>query len=622
MKTKFRLLILVIILAIGVTTVNAVAEGPETYEPETVYQATEEPTETPEPYDPETVPVNPTLLANYEAFSPPAVIPVTDGVWVARGYNRDNPVLIEGVNGLIVVDPGESIPAALEVKNAFNEQLDNIFDRKPVTAIIYTHHHDCHINGASVFADEHTEIIGHEDLMSNLFNEWFGQVFPSRAEGGLKMAGSLFQDAPFQDGKGWYAGYTLGAVSKFGESGFLPPTRTIKEDTRMTIAAVDVELIPVAGETQDVLLVWLPRKKVLIEIAVVYEAFPALSTMRGSRQRDPLDYVNSLKIMRGLNPEYLVAIHGPNPVTSGAENVREYLTNFSDAIQFLNDQTVQYLNRGFTPGEMKDLIVLPPHLASSPYLQETYGGKDWDIYHIFRYYRGYYTGEVRDLFPQSTESEAQMSAYLAGGVEALASKAESARLQGQLEWALRLADDALVLEPENAAAFETKKAAMLALAENTMNSQARNMLLSDYLLMTGQAHMSFEFGNPKVAFSKIDDNFVALMPLNTLHRILAVNLNASKSLETDMVVGLELTDMGKNKAKPAYYTLNVRRGILEVNPPFPGKSQFVITTDSLTWKELVLGKLTPEDAIANGKVEISGGDPGSFIYFMDLFEYE
>ncbi len=622
MKTKFRLLVLVIILALGVTTVYAVAEEPQTYQPETVYQATEEPTETPEPYDPEAVPVNPTLLTTYEGFFPPAVIQVTDGVWVARGYNRDNPVLIEGVNGLIVVDPGESIPAAQKVKDAFNAQLDNIFDRKPVTAIIYTHHHDCHINGAAVFADDHTEIIGHENLMSSLFSEWFGQVFPSRAEGALKMGGMLFMDAPVRDGKGWYVGYGIAAPQTLGPSGFLPLTKTIKEDTRMTIAGVDVELIPVAGETQDILLVWLPHKKVLVEIAIVYEAFPAVSTMRGSRQRDPLDYVNSLKIMRGLNPEYLVAIHGPNPVTSGAQNVREYLTNFSDAIQFVNDQTIQYMNRGYTAGEMMDLIQLPEHLASSPYLQETYGSKNWNIVHIFRYYRGYYTGEVRDLFPQSTESEAEMSAYLAGGVDALAAKAESARAAGKLEWALRFSDDALVLDPENAVAFETKKAAMLALAGNTMNSQARNMLLSDYLLMTGQAHKDLGFGDPKVAFSKIDDNFVTLMPLNTLHRILAVNLNAAKAMGTDMIVGLELTDMGKNNAKSAYYNLNVRKGILEVNPPFPGKSQFVIITDSLTWKQLVLGKLTPEDAIATGKVEISGGDPGSFIYFMDLFELE
>jgi len=579
------------------------------------------PTSAAAPYEPPAVPVHPTLLAKYEEFFPPTVIRVTDGVYVARGYNRDNPTLIEGVNGLIVVDPGESIPAAQAVKAAFNAHLDNIFDKKPVKAIIYTHDHDCHINGASVFADERTEIIAHENLMSSLFDEWYGQIYPSRVEGGIKMTGLMFMDAPAQNGDGWYAGYVLAGPQIIGPSGFLPPTRTVKDELKTTIAGVQLHLIAVAGETRDIILVWLPRKQVLIEIGVLYEAFPALTTMRGSGQRNPLDYVNTLKLSRSLNPEYLVALHGPNPVTAGQENVRQYLTNFSDAIQFLHDQTVQYLNRGFTPGEIKDLLVLPPHLADSPYLQETYGGKDWDIYHIFRYYRGYYTGEVRDLFPQSPLSEAQMSAELAGGVDALASKAESARVAGNLEWALRLADDVLLLEPGNAAAFDTKKAAMLALAENTMNSQARNMLLSDYLLMTGQAQTPFPWGDPKAIFSRMGGNVVQLMPLATLHRIMAVNLNASKSMATDVLVGLRLTDTRQNnRPEPDYYALQVRKGILEVDPPSASNGQFVITTDSLTWKELVLAKLDPEVAVATGVVVISGGAPESFYDFMDLFE--
>ena len=605
MKTKFQLLALVTILALAGTAVCVAAQEPEAVSA---------------PYEPETVPVNPTLLAKYEEFFPPAVLNVTDGVWIARGYNRDNPVLIEGVDGLIVVDPGESIAAAQKVKDGFNANLDNIFDKKPVKAIIYTHHHDCHINGASVFANEQTEIIGHENLLSSMFSEWFGPVFPSRAEGGLKMVGMMFLDAPVQDGEGWYAGYSLAGPQTPGPSGFLAPTKTIKEETNLTIAGVDVDLIPVVGETPDVLFVWLPQKEVLIQIAIVYEAFPAISTMRGSRLRDPLDYVNSLKIARGLNPEYLVAIHGSNPVTSGKENVSQYLTNFSDAIQFVNDQTLYYMNKGYTAGEMMDLIVLPPHLASSPYLQEIYGSKEWNIVHIFRYYRGYYTGEVRDLFPQTTLSEAEMSAFLAEGDGDLASKAQAA-LDINLEWALRLADDALLLDPDNPVAFETKKAAMLALAENTMNAQARNMLLSDYLLMTDQAHVDFGFGDTKHAFSSIQDNFVELMPMATLHRILAVSLNASKSMDKDIVVSLQLTDIKMNDTRvPDNYTLNVRKGILEVDPPSASKGQFEIVTDSLTWKQLVLAKLDPEDAVANGKLVISGGTPESFYSFMELFE--
>ncbi|HEY9122285.1 MAG TPA: alkyl sulfatase dimerization domain-containing protein [Brevefilum sp.] len=591
MKTKFRILIILIILAIAVTTVYAVT------------------------FTPESVPVHPVLQEKYDEFFPPTVIQVTEGVYVARGYNRDNPTLIEGVNGLIVVDPGESIPAAQIVKAAFNEHLDNIFDKKPVKAIIYTHEHDCHIHGASVYADEHTEIIAHENLMNSLFNEWYGQIYPSRVEGGIKMSGIMFKDNP-----DWYAGYVLSGPNILGPSGFLPPTTTVKDELKRVIAGVEFNLISAPGESQDVIIVWLPGKRVLIQIGIMYEAFPALVTMRGSGQRNPLDYISSLKLCRSLNPEFLIALHGPNPVTTGEENVRQYLTNFSDAIQFIHDQTVQYLNRGYTPGEMKDLIVLPPHLADSPYLQETYGSKDWDIYHIFRYYRGYYTGEIRDLYPQSPLSEAQMSAELAGSVDALASKAQKAFDDGNLEWALRLADDVLILDSENDSAFETKKAALLTLAENTMNSQARNELLSEYLIMTDQVYAPFPWGDPKAIYSRMDPNAVQLMPINNLHRIMSVSLNAAKSMEIDIIVDLLLTDVPKNdRTEPNQYTLYVRKGILEVDPPYKTNSQFAISTDSLTWKQLVLGKLIPQDAVANGLVVVSGGEVESFFAFMDMF---
>lgn len=572
------------------------------------------------PLDPPSVPVNPTLLEKYEEFFPPEVIRVTDGVYVARGYNRDNPTLIIGTDGLIIVDPGESVPAAQAVKAAFNAKLDNIFDKQPVKAIIYSHSHDCHIQGASVFADNKTEIIAHQDLMDSLFDEWYGPVYPSRVTGGIKMTGLLFQDKPAKDNNGWYSGYVLAGENINGPSGFIPPTISVRDKLETTIAGVNLHLIAAPGETRDIIVVWLPDKKVLIQIGVLYEAFPALTTMRGSRQRDALDYVKSLKMCRSLEPEYLVAMHGPNPITTGADNIEQYLTNFSDAIQFMNDQTIQYLNQGYTAGEMMDLIELPPHLAANPYLKETYGSKNWNIVHLSRYYRGYYTGQVRDLFPQSTESEASISAMLAGGIDALAIKAEDTRKAGNLEWALRLSDDVLVLDPENASAFETKKATMLALAEGTMNSQARNMLLSDYLLMTGQEPKNFPIDNPKVIFANMTNTAVELMPLDTLNRIMSINLNAAKSMKTDLVIGIELTGSDKTEVnQPMYYTLNVRKGILEVSPPGNLEKQLKLTTDIMTWKQLVLGKVTPEDTIAKGLVTISKGTTENFYAFMNLF---
>ena len=118
----------------------------------------------------------------------------------------------------------------------------------------------------------------------------------------------------------------------------------------------------------------------------------------------------------------------------------------------------------------------------------------------------------------------------------------------------------------------------------------------------------------------MDNHTVLLMPLETLHRILAVSLDASKSMEMNMVVGLQLTDISKN-GRAAHYALNVRQGILEVDPPSASKGEFVITTDSLTWKNLVLGKLAPEAAVEDELVVVSGAAPASFYSFMDLFVY-
>ena len=122
--------------------------------------AAQESVAVPAPYEPEAVPVHPTLLAKYEEFFPPAVLKVTDGVWVARGYNRQSRTY-RGCRRLDCCRSRESIPGT-EGQGCIQCQPEQYLRQKPVKAIIYTHHHDCHVNGASVFADEQTEIIGHE----------------------------------------------------------------------------------------------------------------------------------------------------------------------------------------------------------------------------------------------------------------------------------------------------------------------------------------------------------------------------------------------------------------------------------------------------------------------------
>ena len=559
-------------------------------------------------FEPKVVATNPKLANFTEAFYPAQVLNVTDGVYVARGYNRDNPVLIEGVDGLIVVDPGESITAAEIVKKAFNNTLNNIFDRKPVKAIIYTHHHDCHIHGASVFAgNSNPEIIVSENFNKTLYADWFGQLFPGRAIGGAMMGGILFGRDP-----GYDSGGALFSVQWPGPSGYMPPTIVVKDKMDINISGVHLNLFTVPGETRDVLVVWLPEKRLMVQIANFYEAFPAITTLRGAYPRNPLDYIDSIDFYRTFNAEYLVLCHGPHPILKGGENISRELTNYRDAIQFVHDQTVQYMNKGLTPGEIKELVKLPTHLAEDPYLQQIYGQVDRDIYEIFWWYRGYFTGKCRDLYIHSPQDEAEMAAELAGGVEELAEKARQALDKGKAEWALELADDVLLLDPENTGARDTKNQSIITLAEKTFNAQERNYLLSEYLVETGQVKMQ------QRGFAAIDDHFVPFMPMKDLLRIMAVRLNATKSLEKDMTVALSLMEM-KNGSEPSDYSLHVRMGVLEALPKPAENAEFTVITDPLVWKKLGLGKLDPREAIENGEVTITGGEPEAFYEFMGLF---
>jgi alkyl sulfatase BDS1-like metallo-beta-lactamase superfamily hydrolase len=559
-------------------------------------------------FEPKAIATNPKLANFTEAFYPPQVLNVTDGVYVARGYNRDNPVLIEGTDGLIVIDPGESITAAEIVKKAFNDTLDNILDKKPVKAIIYTHHHDCHIHGASVFAgNNNPEIIVSENFNQTLYADWFGQLFPGRAIGGAMMGGLLFGRDP-----GYDSGGALFAVQWPGPSGYMPPTITVKDKLDINISGVHLNLFTVPGETRDVLVVWLPEKKLMVQIANFYEAFPAITTLRGAYPRNPLDYIDSIDFYRTFNAEYLVLCHGPHPILNGVENISRELTNYRDAIQFVHDQTVQYMNKGLTAGEIKDLVKLPPHLAEDPYLQEVYGSVERNIYEIFWWYRGYFSGKCRDLYMHSPKEEAEMAAELAGGVEALADKARQALDEGKAEWALELADDVLLLDAKNAGARETKNQSVITLAEKTFNAQERNYLLSEYLLETGQVKAQ------QRGFAAIDDRFVPFMPMNDLLRIMAVRLNATKSLDKDMTVALSLTDT-KNISEPSDYSLHVRTGILEALPKAADNAEFSIIADSLVWKKLGLGKLNPHEAVEKGEVTITGGEPEAFYEFLSLF---
>ena len=119
------------------------------------------------PY-PDVPSIHPKLLATNDFWSPPQVHKVTDGVYSAVGFDGANSIMIEGDDGIIIVDTLSTYEAAKKVISEFRKITD-----KPVKAIIYTHGHLDHVHGTGAFLEEgeDIEIYAHDSHIDFYINE-------------------------------------------------------------------------------------------------------------------------------------------------------------------------------------------------------------------------------------------------------------------------------------------------------------------------------------------------------------------------------------------------------------------------------------------------------------------
>ncbi len=534
------------------------------------------------------------LKAHGKLFTKEVLTPLP-GVHVAVGYGLANVIMIEGDDGVIIVDTLESRSRAAEALAALRK-----VSAKPVQAIILTHNHADHIYGAQVFAGgrdipvyAHNSTSAHIDRIINVLVNtiyrrsmaMFGQLLP---EGQVLNAG---------------IGPDLKTVTQ--ELALLRPTKTFDKRLDATIAGVKLQLRHAPGETDDQLLVWLPERKILLPGDNIYQTFPNLYTIRGTRHRDITQWVRSLDMMRDLGAEALIPSH-TRPLV-GRERIAETLTAYRDAMQYVLDQTVRGMNLGMGPEELVDFVHLPKHLAKHPWLVEHYGTVRWSVRAVFNGYLGWFSGDAVDLDPLPPGQRAQrLQAAFADG-KPLADQARAALASGDYQWASELARHWLRIEPKSEAARETMAAALTAMAEGSGNPNARSW----YLTQAQELRGTLVIGKPDPSLLPAD--MLDSLPIGPFMAGMSTRLKAEDALQTDLLARFEFTDEDR------IFSMHIRRGVAALREVAVPDPDIHIRTTARTWKRIVTKQRNPALAYASDELAVTGGVV-NVAKFLTLFE--
>lgn len=533
------------------------------------------------------------LIAHSDEFKK-EVIEVTDGIHVAVGFALANAILIVGENSNIIIDTTGTIETAQEVKEIFDDISPN-----PIESIIYTHNHADHTYGATVFAEESDpEIYAHSSTEEYL-SRVIGILRPIISSRSNRMFGNALPKERVENNG-------IGPFLEIGRDGRKPgllyPTKTFTDKLEFESGEVKIQLFHAPGETDDQLFVWLPEKRALFPGDNFYKTFPNLYTIRGTPYRDLAGWVNSIDMMRYLEPEYLVPSH-TRPL-EGKEKIYNILTTYRDGIQFVHDQTVRLMNLGFEPDEIAEKLILPKHLGDSPYLQEFYGSPAWSAKNVFSGYLGWFDGNPSSLKPLNQKDEAENIIKLVGDWSRLFNIAETSYLNGEYQWSLQLTDYLLRSKPNDANTRLLRQSNLIELGNLESNPNSR------YYYLSSAAQLDVDYQENDILLPDIE--VIKKYPIESMMDSLKVNVIPEKSIDKNIQLLFTFTD--SNKA----FSLFLRRGVLEVQPFLISGSSVQVSASEENFKAVLSGIKSLPVSLVNGTLQIEGSRADLLSFFSSL----
>ena len=536
------------------------------------------------------------LISHSEEFEQKILSYDTPGgkIHFAIGFGIANSIMVEGDDGNIIIDAADSMYEADKIYNLFKQKNSN-----PIKAIIYTHNHGDHTFGTQYYLniqEERPQIIAHEDT-DFYVQRIMGILNPIIATRSTRMFGTTL---PEEDLINVGIGPNL-SVSK-SPTGYVKPDLTFRNELKINISGIEMELYHAPGETDDQIFVWLPNHKSLMPGDNVYKTFPNLYTIRGTSHRDVKGWIDSLDHMKTFNPEFLFPSH-TKPII-GKEVIQNVLNTYRDAIQFVHDQTIRLMNQGMYPDEIAEKIKLPESIADSPYLKEFYGTVRWSVKSIFNGYLGWFSGNPAELDPLSREEKAKRILNLAGDIDVMIDDLRLAVEKEDMQWALELSDYLIALDSFTKEVKDLRIDALIYEGSRSANPNKRNYFL------TSAFELRDDFVEPSL-LDRTSEELLEYVSIDTLFDVLSTRYNPDKRInENTTICFLFSSGLRKN--------ITIRNQVAVISNTTGDDCLMTVTSDEIELKKILTGWSNPVTSIASEKIQIEGNSV-EFLQFLSKF---
>jgi alkyl sulfatase BDS1-like metallo-beta-lactamase superfamily hydrolase len=527
------------------------------------------------------------------------------GLYQLRGFDLSNMHVIEGDDGIVVVDPlitAETAAAALDLYRRHRGD-------RPVTGLVYTHSHVDHFGGSRAIVPQddgppdEVPVLAPAGFLHHAVSE---NVFAGTA---MARRAAYMYGAGLERGPAGQLGAGLGATTSLGTITLVPPNLEIGETGEEHVVdgvRMVFQLTP-GTEAPAEMNFHLPHQSALCIADNVARSMHNVLTLRGAPVRDARIWARYLdEALELFGDRSRVLFSGHHWPAWGEERIRGLLQQQGDLYAYLHDQTLRLLNKGLTGAEIAELIELPPGLAAEWHCREYYGSISHNVKAIYQRYMGWFDGNPAHLWEHPPVEQAKRYVAFMGGSDAVLEKARRSFEEDDYRWVAEVVNHVVFAEPENEEARQLQADALEKLGHGAENATWRNFFL------VGAKELREGIGGTPTVSAPPD--VVANLSVEQLLDAMAARLDGPRAWGKLLRIDWVVTDPDE------VHAITVRNGVLHHRPqPHRPSADATLVVSREALDRLVLKTADVGKLAETGRLRIEG-DAAKLLDLLGLLD--